>query len=295
MEIRQFDAAAAEGAAELFRNLQPSKLTTAEYLVHRERTIPERARRLSLVAVDGDSIVGWGSATRRWESGAIDDVSIWVMVEPSHRRQGLGSELLDLVEQHAISGGAKTLMTGVESDPAGLLFLERHGYEERSAGIVSLVEPRSVDVPARSGFKVLALSELVGLEERLFQFWGEAGAFPSTAQSFEEWRRTVLESPLLEPEGSFTVFKGDRPVALAWLLVDRERARAENEWTATLPDLRGQGLARMAKLNTIRWAAENGIGEILTDSDEDNVAMLELNRSLGYRMLCRRRYFRRVI
>jgi len=116
------------------------------------------------------------------------------------------------------------------------------------------------------------------------------------APTLEEWRQAMFENPLLERSGSFTILDGDRrPVSLSWLLVDAERRQAENEWTATVPRFRGQGLARLAKLHTINWAAEHGIREILTASDEDNIAMLELNRSLGYRRLWRRQWFARDV
>jgi GNAT superfamily N-acetyltransferase len=286
----------AEGAAALFRELQPSVLTTAAYLMHREETTPARIRRLSLVAVDSDSVVGWGSVTRPWPEAELDRAAIWVMVTPSHRRRGLGTELAERVERHAIVGGAATLTTIVENDLAGLPFVEGRGYEETKANVVSSLVPHAADVPPRGGFEVATLSELAGEPKQLYQIFGEAGAFPPGAEpSFEEWRRVILESPLLDAHGSFTVLADGRPVSLAWLLVDWDRAQAENEWTATLPELRGKGLARLAKLHTIRWAAENGIREILTDNEEDNLAMLELNRSLGYRPLWRRRSFKRPV
>jgi GNAT superfamily N-acetyltransferase len=296
VEIRRFDEDIGEGAAELFRELQPSVLTTAAYLMHRQRTAPARTRRLSLVAVDADSVVGWGSVTRPWPEAELDRAAIWVMVKPSHRRRGLGAALAERVERHAIDGGAATLTTIVENDPAGLRFVERRGFEETKANLVSSLEPRVVDVPRPEGYEVATLDELAGEEQQLYRIFGEAGGFrPGGEPSFEEWRRVILESPLLEPRGSFTVLADGRPVSLAWLLVDWERARAENEWTATVPELRGRGLARLAKLQTIRWAAENGIREVLTDNEEDNVPMLELNRSLGYRPLWRRRSFKRSV
>jgi GNAT superfamily N-acetyltransferase len=295
VEIRRFDEDVAEGAAELFRELQPSVLTTDAYLVHRERTAPARSRRLSLVAVDADFVVGWGSVTRPWPEAELDRAAIWVMVKPSHRRRGLGTELAKRVEQHAVDGGATILTTIVENDPAGLRFVERRGFEETKANLVSTLEPRLVDLPPRGGYEVATLDELAGEEQRLYRIFGEAGGFsPGGEPSFEEWRRIILESPLLEARGSFTLLADRRPVSLAWLLVDWDRGQAENEWTATVPELRGQGLARLTKLHAIRWAAENGIREILTDNDEDNVAMLELNRSLGYRPLWRRRSFKRT-
>ncbi len=116
---------------------------------------------------------------------------------------------------------------------------------------------------------------------------------PGNRVTFEEWRRFVL-NPLLDASASVVVVDADeRIVSLAWLLIDHGRARAENEWTATLPQLRGRGLARLAKLATIRSAAERGIAEIVTGNDPDNLPMRELNRRLGYRELFVRRDFER--
>jgi GNAT superfamily N-acetyltransferase len=298
MDIRPLDAETAEGAAELARALQPGVLTTAAYLLHREATTPERAQRLAVAAVDGDVVVGWASVGLKTLEGSMDDARLWVGVSPAYRGRGIGAELAARVEDHAAAAGAKTLSTLVDDDEAGMRFAGRRGYRESGGGIVSVVEPRPVSVPARPGLEIATLAELRGAERELYRIWGEAGAFPPSAAaqpSFEEWRRMVLENPVLEPEGSFNVVADGRPVALAWLLLDRERRRAEHEWTATLPELRGRGLARLAKLHVIRWAAENGVPEILTESDEGNVAMLELNGSLGYRRLWRRTYLKRPI
>jgi hypothetical protein len=60
-------------------------------------------------------------------------------------------------------------------------------------------------------------------------------------------RRFVLGNPLLDDDTSVVVLDAEeRIVSLSWLLVDHVRRRAENEWTATLPSLRGR-LARLAK------------------------------------------------
>ncbi len=136
------------------------------------------------------------------------------------------------------------------------------------------------------------------LELELLQFYGAAGGIPpgdpENRVTLEEWRRFILANPLLDDEASVVVVDAeDLVVSLSWLLVDHVRARAENEWTATLPHLRGRGLARAAKLASIRWAAEHGITEIVTGNDPDNLPMRELNRRLGYRELFIRRDFQR--
>ena len=102
----------------------------------------------------------------------------------------------------------------------------------------------------------------------------------------EELWRYIFERPDLSWDGSFVVLdERGLLVSLASLVVDPERGRAENDWTATLPELRGRRLALLAKLASIRWAREAGIREIVTANDENNVPMLTLNRRLGYRRL----------
>ena len=46
---------------------------------------------------------------------------------------------------------------------------------------------------------------------------------------------------------------------------------------------RRRGLARLAKLATIRWAEANGVEWRLTANAEANAGMRALNESLGYR------------
>ena len=45
---------------------------------------------------------------------------------------------------------------------------------------------------------------------------------------------------------------------------------------------RDPGLATLAKLAQLRWAAANGIDQVVTDNDERNAPMLAINRRLGY-------------
>ena len=53
-------------------------------------------------------------------------------------------------------------------------------------------------------------------------------------------------------------------------------------FTGTSRQHRGRGLARAVKLASTRWAAENGITQIVTTNDETNGSMLAVNRRLGY-------------
>jgi len=141
---------------------------------------------------------------------------------------------------------------------------------------------------------VVSLHDVLDREADLFEFYVVAGGIPlgdaENRVKTEEWSRFILDNPMLDDETSVVVLDGDDRIAsLSWLLIDAEHRRAEDEWTATLPELRSRGLARLAKLESIRRAAEQGIGEIVTGTDPDNLPMRELNRRLGYRELYVRR------
>jgi RimJ/RimL family protein N-acetyltransferase len=56
-----------------------------------------------------------------------------------------------------------------------------------------------------------------------------------------------------------------------------------NDMTGTLRSFRGRGLARLAKLCQLEWAARNGIVSVVTENDETNAPMLAVNTRLGYR------------
>ena len=125
----------------------------------------------------------------------------------------------------------------------------------------------------------------------LAAFYEAAGAWPpgggeANRITADDLWRYIFERPELSWEGSFVVLDDQgRLVSLASLVVDPAHRRAENDWTATLPELRGRRLALLVKLASIRWAREAGIREIVTANDDDNVPMLTLNQRLGYRRL----------
>jgi GNAT superfamily N-acetyltransferase len=105
---------------------------------------------------------------------------------------------------------------------------------------------------------------------------------PETNVPFDDWKR-MLDSPDLSLEGSVVVLHGERPVSFAWIGVDLDGGRASHWMTGTLREYRRRGLARLAKLAAIRWAAENGITTLYTANDSANADMLALNEHLGYR------------
>ncbi len=294
-DIRSFQPGNAEQVERLLHALSPASVQTAQSLRWQQSSEPQRARRQSWVAVEGAVVVGFATAYFQWFSGEPGKGRIWVGVPLDRRRRGIGSALWDTAAEHLHD--ARKLTVEVDDDLEGLRFVERRGFTQYDSEMISHLDPRECRLEAQphEDYRVVPLGNVLDRERDLYDFYGAVGAtLPTDLQmrrvTFDEWRRFILGNPLLNEEASVVVLDSDeRIVSLAWLLVDRRRQRAENEWTATLPELRGRGLARLAKLATIHRAAEHGITEIVTGNDPDNLPMRELNRRLGYLELFLRR------
>lgn len=95
--------------------------------------------------------------------------------------------------------------------------------------------------------------------------------------SAEQWATSWLADPM------FLAVHDDEVVGCAGLLLDADEPhRAENALTAVRRDWRGHGLAVHLKLRALQWAADHGIREVYTWTQDGNAAMRALNERLGY-------------
>jgi GNAT superfamily N-acetyltransferase len=238
-EIRPYRPEDADLTGALFRELIPGQVYSARAVQHFVDGQPARARMRAWTAVSGGEVIGWANARLRWSIAADDVASGWVGVLPEYRRAGVGSDLYQLVDEHAQSLGARRFTSFVrEASDDGRAFARRRGF----------------------------------VEGRREQYWELDLATGET-----------LQSPLLDLDVSAVVLVDDRPAAFAWLNGDREGGYGENEMTGTHPDFRRRGLARLAKEQSIRWAAEAGLHTLYTSNETTNADMLRLNEHLGYR------------
>lgn len=294
--IREFELGDAEGVSAALHEEEIPHPVTADGVLHWHTAQPGRAQARSWVALDDDRIVGWGRARLRWSTSTEGVGDIWVYVIPAARRQGLGMALFDEVERFAQSIGARTLDSWTYHDD-GNAFLEQRGFSTSGGEYLSRLEPVHADISPlpilaerrlAEGFELVPLAAVRDSAEDLHRVYAAAAAdvpheFREDDVRLEEWRLETLDHPQLSGEASFVVLAGDRPVALAFVELDEPAGIAANEMTGTLPQFRRRGLARLAKLATIRWAAEHGITALQTTNAADNLGMIALNESLGYR------------
>ena len=120
-----------------------------------------RQRYLGIVAIGFAAVplVGYGVALEQPSLRC----TIYVVVHPSQRRQGLGSQLLEMTLDRAHEFGSQGIMVYAnDHNTASNLFLKKHGFQQvGSSG--SLKAPASVNVPAPefpAGFALKKYSEV---------------------------------------------------------------------------------------------------------------------------------------
>src|SRR3954469_6605448 len=286
-EARETDAVA---VARLVAEANPNIVVTPRSWLHRRWTEPARVHALRLVAEVGGEVVGRAEAGLDAHTSAARAAYGGVIVDPSHRRRGIGAALLQRLERHLLGLDAATWATMIFENDDGVAFARRHGFRDERSAVASAVDPRTVDLAPPPDVEVVPASALapeVVFEIDAAGMLDEPQANPPARVPFAEWRAEFWDEPTLTREGSFVALDHGTPAAIAFLSVAPELGRAESAFTATLPQFRGRGLALAAKIATMRWAAANGITRVSTANDDTNAPMLAINARLGYKPLGR--------
>jgi GNAT superfamily N-acetyltransferase len=300
--IREYTPADAAAAARLWGEVMPEKEPpTPEGLAHWISSHPGHARLRVWIAEEEGEPAGIAFGRFNWTVSPGDTAWTWAGVAEPFRGRGLGSALFAVAEEHTLAIGARVLDAFALEGSAGQRFAEARGFvPTRRAHILraSLAEldPSALvglqEAKRAEGFRVVPLRD-VPEPDSLYAVYAGASAdipadYPEAALTAEDFRSHVLGDPELDPDASAVVLEGERPVAFAFLLVDRERGTAASEMTGTLASHRGRGLARLAKLAGMGAARERGLPSIVTENDAANEPMLGLNLSLGFRITATR-------
>ena len=306
--VRDFAPADAPRAAALLRRIRQSFVTANRLIHYMEAVPPEGQPRAWVVLVDED-IVGFGRAEFAWWYERKGVGRIVLAVDERHRRRGIGGQLHDLAEAHLREHGAETATGSASLEESDLGFAKRRGYRHVRTERYWTLEPSGADLSslpeleeklAAQGFRLADLSTVRDRERELYELYmattrDSPSDEPVGKVDIDVWRRDAWGDPYLSFEGSFVVLADERPVSLAWLVADHEGSVAEHEFTGTLREFRHRGLARLAKLATIRWAAQNGIRTLQTSNDSTNADMLALNEHLGYQPTVERAEMRKEL
>ncbi|ADB31306.1 GCN5-related N-acetyltransferase [Kribbella flavida DSM 17836] len=288
MEIRPAEPADIESAVAMHDRVVPFFAVTATGLRHRlqgGQAPPPGSG--TFVAAEGGRVVGW--ATTGLIAGSVPlDGQLRLVVDPDFRGQGIGTELLELA--HGTLKAAGAVSARVFADPASVEWAARWGYRQTREVYYVGMDPR--DAPPRppvpEGLRLSALDRLdphqVYEADEVAQRT-KPGDARIAARPYDEWLAGTWKAPGLRLDLSVAALDGDRVVGFT--LGNGDDRLLWSQMTATMPDQRGRGLAKLVKCEALHRAAAADITRMYTANYVGNEPMIAVNRWLGYSILAR--------
>jgi mycothiol synthase len=229
------------------------------------------------VLVRGDSgIVGYAQVEA--------DGSAELLVDPAHRRQGLGRGMLEAIA--AQPGGVRFRVWAHGDLTAARALAGRMGYT-RSRVLLQLRRELSGELPeAQWPLGVTVRTFQPGRDEAAW-LAVNAAAF-ATHPEQGHWRLADLEQreeqDWFDPKGFFLAERDGELVGFHWTKIHRDETPPIGEVyvVGVLPSAGGQGLGRALTLAGLQHLRSSGLTAVLLYVDESNVAAMKTYERLGF-------------
>jgi mycothiol synthase len=222
-------------------------------------------------------------------------------LHPDWRAEGRLTLLFEAMEERARADGAVKLATYArEDDTFRQRLIAGRGYaeERRSKGweldlakhrerLLAMLE-RSRARMREQGIRILTYGEDDDPRkvEKIHAMNEEAEQDVPTTIPHVPYPLEVtvkwLRSPGLRPERMWLARLGDDIVGISMLSYPPVRGNVWTDWTATARSIRGRGVARALKLETVGQAIGLGVARVRTENDGQNAPILHLNEEMGY-------------
>lgn len=225
-----------------------------------------------------------------------DVLNLSLAMREEWRGLGIGSRLWEHLQRQARAFAAsRWQVTARNPSPTSLRFLEQRGFTVRERSVYShLSLPATVDtgliaqLEAR-GYRFCTLraaGDTPANREKLYWLVREAviddPGFEGEFETLEQFDQLADAWYWNEAETRYLAIHGDGWVALSGLHPKPDQPFIESGLTGVTKNHRGRGLAQAVKLMTIADAFRRGYGQIRTNNDSRNAAMLAINRKLGF-------------
>jgi GNAT superfamily N-acetyltransferase len=262
----------------------------------------ERARRVIAVR-DGRAIAFAAASHQLWEPDAKRYGMVRVVVRADEWTDERHARLVEVAEDWLRDEGAATAVSRVREDFATELgALQRLGYRENRrmriseldlerhrAEILETRERCRRDMQAQ-GVRLLVLSEDGDPMKysKLYAMVLESEKdIPTTVPwrelTFDEWKTFWFGSPAIREDRFWIAREGERIVGTSVLDTPVVRGVPWTAFTGTVRAVRGRGIARALKYESMAQAIEAGYTRVRTNNDADNPAILRINEAMGYR------------
>lgn len=108
---------------------------------------------------------------------------------------------------------------------------------------------------------------------------------PRREPGFEEWQTFWFDNPAIRQDRFWIAREGDAIVGTSVLDCPTVRGVPWTAYTGTSRSVRGRGIARALKYQSMAQAIEAGYTRVRTNNDADNPAILKINNEMGYRLI----------
>jgi RimJ/RimL family protein N-acetyltransferase len=259
-----------------------------------------------LVSVSrGEAVAFVGAGHERWET--VPDRFGWIRTilradtwsEPAY------SDLVSQAEGWLGSESAAVAVARVRADRNDELeVLDRIGYREvrrQNCSELDLVANREELLAAASrqrqrmqtqGIRLLTLSNdqdpdlMAKLHEMMIAAEQDIPTtVPIRRAPFDEWELMWFEDPGIRKDRFWIARDGDAVVGLSVIGFPPTRGLPWTWFTGTSGAVRGRGIARALKYETMAQAIELGYKRVRTNNDGANAPILHINREMGYRLV----------
>lgn len=251
---------------------------------------------LRLVAVDeNDAVMAYGGAVHETAAPAGHFIT-WVIVDPIHRRRGIGSALWQALLEALRAQGVVRLEADVrDDDTLSLGFAERRGFTIDRHLFHSILDLTAFDespyLPGiaaleAGGIRFCSLADFPDTPETRRQLYDLNYQYDpeilSVIPAFADFEHFLFPAPWFRREGQLLAVEGDTWVGLAAISLKPETQSSYNENTVVQPAYRGRKIAQALKVLATRYARQHGAQALETDNNSINVPILTINQKMGY-------------
>jgi GNAT superfamily N-acetyltransferase len=251
------------------------------------RTLRPQARSRRLIAERDGSVIGFGNGGFNLSTTEAAAADCLVVVDPAHRRQGVGGTLFAELDQHlrAIGAGRARAYVG----PDGLDWAAARGFaagaRDRYSKVDTSALPAVPQTPpgatlasfAEAGPELVYALDMAGSID-------EPGDISYDGLPYDVWLSRNWNSPDLLQDACTVVIIDGIGVSASFLEADLATGRGMSTGACTLREHRGRGLSKLAKSATLHKAAKLGVHTAITCNDYENAPMLAVNDWLGYQV-----------
>jgi GNAT superfamily N-acetyltransferase len=213
-------------------------------------------------------LVGAGESWLREEEGEIsvarsreswtDEVRI--LVDRGYRevRRSRVSELDLVAGREKLLAGAERSREHMEKQGVRLLTLDQDDDPMRMTKLYELTIAAERDIPTTVPWRTIP---------------------------YDEWQRFWFENPGVREDRFWIAREGAAIIGLSVIGYPPERGLPWTFFTATAQSVRGRGVARALKYETLAQAIALGAQRVRTNNDGANAPILHLNVEMGYRLI----------